>query len=238
MLDIVKLTLDASGLVAGLAAGVLGGLVAYVSAWVCDVAEDLPENGALLPEIARALLCGGVQNRGRGGAVLFCTIACAAIPLIVGIPFLLLGLLIVIGVPAGVMDTRFHIIPEELTWGLLFSGALLSPWTNGSDDAILGALMASGAAWTAMMVVEYRTGQLTRSGGDIAVAAAGGAWVGMFSSGTYVFVACVVFAAYAAVARMRSDGQKWLPMGPALLVAIPIAPALKPLTDYLAVMAL
>jgi prepilin signal peptidase PulO-like enzyme (type II secretory pathway) len=143
--------------------------------------------------------------------------------LLVAIPLPVLAVLIALAVPASVMDVRLLIIPEEFTWALLFAGALISPWHFGAEDAIIGAAIACGVTWITMTLMEYRTGLPMRSGGDIAAAAAGGAWVGMAPSGVYVLCACAIFAACAALSGALSE-KRFLPMGPALLAAIPVAP--------------
>jgi prepilin signal peptidase PulO-like enzyme (type II secretory pathway) len=208
-----------------LAAAILGAAAAYATAFAADVAETLTEDGHLLPEMGRALRRGGVPNSGRFVITLVAALICAAVPLFVTIPVAVLAVLIALAVPASVMDVRLLIIPEEFTWALLFSGALLSPWHMGAEDAVIGAAIACGVTWFTMTMMEYKTGLPMRSGGDIAAAAAGGAWVGMASSGVYVLSACVVFAVLAALSGALSE-KKFLPMGPALLAAIPLAPVI------------
>lgn len=218
-----------------LAAAALGAGAAYVTAFAADVAETLPEDGVLLPEMARTLIRGDVHKGGRVWIVLTAAILCGLIPLLTSAPFLVLAAFIVLAVPASVMDIRLLVIPEEFTWPLLFLGVLLSPWNIGAEDAVLGAALASAVTWIAMTGMEYRTGLPMRSGGDIAAAAAGGAWVGFFPSGVFVFSACVVFMIYTVLSGSK---ERWVPMGPALLVAIPLTPVLMPLVEALAARAL
>ncbi|MCS4089830.1 prepilin peptidase [Rhizobium sp. BK176] len=206
-------------------AAIIGAAAAYATAFAADVAETLPEDGHLLPEMGRALLRGGVANGGRLRYGLVSALICAAVPLLAAIPLPVLAVLIALAVPASVMDARLLIIPEEFTWALLFAGALLSPWHFGAEDAVVGAAIACGVTWMTMTLMEYRTGLPMRSGGDIAAAAAGGAWVGMASSGVYVMSACVIFTVCAALSGALSE-KRFLPMGPALLAAIPVAPVL------------
>ncbi|MDW9478772.1 hypothetical protein GOB57_08645 [Sinorhizobium meliloti] len=221
-----------------LAAAALGAGTAYLTAFAADVADTLPEDGVLLPEMARALLHGKVHNRGRMRTVIFSAVLCGLVALLATIPFPVLAVLIALAVPAGVMDVRLLIIPEEFTWALLFAGALLSPWHSGAEDAILGAALASAVTWIAMTGMDYRTGLPMRSGGDIAAAAAGGAWVGLLASGVFVFAACVIFMTYASLSGSMSGGRRWVPMGPALLAAIPLSPPLMPLVEAVAARAL
>lgn len=221
-----------------LAAAVIGAAAAYATAFAADVAETLDEEAALVPEMALALLRGGVSDGGRLRAAVVCALLCGSLPLWSTISFPVLALLIALAVPASVMDARLLVIPEEFTWALLFAGALLSPWHSGAEDAILGAAIASGVTWITMAAMEYKTGLPMRAGGDIAAAAAGGAWVGMLASGVFVFSACVIFMAYTVATGTSSGGRRWVPMGPALLAAIPLTPVLMPLVEAAAVRAL
>lgn len=224
--------------IACLTAAAVGAVAAYLTAFAADVAETLPEDGVLLPELARELIRGDVHKGGRVWTVLAAAFLCGLIPLLTSVPFPVLAAFIVLAVPASVMDIRLLVIPEEFTWSLLFLGALLSPWNSGAEDAVLGAAMASAVTWIVMTGMEYRTGLPTRSGGDIAAAAAGGAWVGLFPSGVFVFSACLVFMLYTVLSNRSSDKERWVPMGPALLVAIPLTPVLMPLVETLVARAL
>jgi prepilin signal peptidase PulO-like enzyme (type II secretory pathway) len=236
MLDIVNTTLGLP--LECLAAAVLGAVAAYVTAFAADVAETLPEEGVLLPPMARAMMRGRIHNQGRLWTVLICAFLCGILPLITPVSLTVLATFIVLAVPASVMDIRLLIIPEEFTWALLFSGALLSPWNVGAEDAIFGAMLAAGVTWIAMTGMEYRTGLPMRSGGDIAAAAAGGAWVGFFPSGVFVFSACIVFMLYTVLCAKLSGADRWVPMGPALLAAIPLTPVIMPLVEDIAARAL
>lgn len=223
--------------IACLAAAALGAGAAYLTAFASDVAETLPEDGVLLPEMARTLIQGDMHKGGRFWTVLVAALLCGLLPLLSSAAFPVLAAFIVLAVPASVMDIRLLIIPEEFTWSLLFLGALLSPWNIGAEDAVLGAAVASAVTWIAMTGMEYRTGLPMRSGGDIAAAAAGGAWVGFFASGVFVFLACAIFMLYTLSSR-SSNKDGWVPMGPALLAAIPLTPLMMPLVEALAARAL
>jgi hypothetical protein len=221
-----------------LVAAIIGATAAYATAYAADVAETLEEDQALLPEIARSFLRGGVANSGRRYATVITAIVCGSLPLWSTISIPILAVLIALAVPASIMDIRLLIIPEEFTWALLFTGALLSPWNSGAEDAILGAAVSAGVMWTTMTALEYRTGLPLRAGGDVAAAAAGGAWVGMFASGMFILVACAIFTAYTFLTSTSSKGHRWVPMGPALLAAIPLAPVTMPIVEAVAMRAL
>nr|WP_250807991.1 prepilin peptidase [Neorhizobium tomejilense] len=212
-----------------------GGLTAYLSAWASATARQLREDQALLPALAVSAAKVGFVGPWLGYAV---TGAIAGTLLVIAHPLSPAVLvLMAVCLPACVMDLELMVIPEELTWTLLFAGALISPWHAGADDAVIGAALATGALWLSLAAVEYSTGRNMRAGGDIAAAAAGGAWVGMSLSGVYVLSACLVFSCYYLALRYRND-EGWVPLGPALLAAIPVAPHLKSLTDSISLSAL
>jgi len=224
MLDLISANIAASCLLLAL----IGACAAVAASWTSDVAADLPEDGLLLRGVVVALRDGVGRRGGRRAAASLAALSCAALPLALDAPFHVFAVLAAVAVPAAVMDARLHVIPEELTWGLMFAGVLMSPWHQGAADAVAAGAIAAAATWFSMAVIEYGTAQPARSGGDIAAAVAGGAWVGTMSAGIYLLSACIVFMAYTALAQKLAGGERWMPMGPALLAAIPIAAAAAP----------
>jgi prepilin signal peptidase PulO-like enzyme (type II secretory pathway) len=221
-----------------LAMACLGSALAYMTAFAADVAETLPEDGLLLPEMVRAVVDTRAPNCGRMWPVALSAVVCGLLPLVLTVSPAVLALFVVLAVPASIMDVRLMIIPEEFTWALLFSGALLSPWHFGAQDAIIGAAIACATTWAVMAGVELRTGLPLRSGADIAAAAAGGAWVGMVASGVFVLISCFVFIVYSLAAGALPGNRRFVPMGPALLVSIPLAPLATPWIEGLVARAL
>jgi hypothetical protein len=199
---------------------VLGGIVAYLSVWAAETAKRLEGDSALLP----ALLVSAGSGRITGPWLPHALIGALASAAVAWISpqDTAVAILVCLCIPACVMDLEIMIIPEELTWAILFCGALASPWTLGTEDSVKGAAAAAAALWVSMAAVEYTTGRNMRAGGDIAAAAAGGAWVGLSLSGAYVVSVCaVVFVYHFALRHRNRDG--WVPLGPALLTAIPIS---------------
>ncbi len=201
-------------------------VVGAMSAMASKIAATLEDEDPLLPAMAR--MAASVSAPAPGWTIpMAAALAGLVLALFAPHQYVAMSLFLIFAVPACVFDLELNIIPEEMTWGLLFVGALASPWNMGTEDAVIAAAMATGAIWISMALIEYTTGKNTRSGGDIAAAAAGGAWVGVANSGVYLFTVCVVFVA--SVGILRHDEESWTPMGPALLAAIPLAPLLTPL---------
>ena len=206
--------------------------LSYVTSWVCDAIEIFnDENTLVLPHIIRVFLKKEPFNRKPLFGVLFFSI-------IMSLLFFLFAenssiyvviLLTALCVPAAIMDFRFHIIPEEFTWALLFTGMLLSPWSLSLESSVIGAAVGCISIWVSMTLVGYLKGVDTRSGGDVAGASAAGAWVGIENLGGYLLAVSVVFIIACLIAHRKN--VHWLPMGPALFISIPLAKFLSELIN-------
>lgn len=129
--------------------------------------------------------------------------------------FTLGGLVLLwVGVMISWIDWKEQIIPEELTWFLLFSGFLFSPFELDLYSKVIGAAMGCGAVWLTFLVVGLLKNVNTHAGGDVALAAAAGAWLGISGAPTFILLSSLVYIAYALPLRFR--GIIWVPMGPAL----------------------
>lgn len=122
------------------------------------------------------------------------------------------------GILASWIDAKEHIIPEEITWTILFSGLLLSPFEPDMAFRVAGAATCCGAMWLSLAAAGWARGVDARAGGDVALAAAAGAWVGMGGAASLLLLSCLFFVAYAAPFRLR--GEEWTPMGPALCLGL------------------
>lgn len=222
-----------------LAAAVLGGLLGGLSARVGDAVSTVDDDALVLPHVFRALR-DGTAPRGRwlayaalGGLSALILPWLAAFD---GYQLAVLSLFSLLAIPASALDAKLSVIPDEATWVLLFSGLLFGFMPDGLSDAVLGAAVACAALWATMTAVGYRMGENTRAGGDVAAAAAGGAWVGLTGAGAYLFYACAVYLVYAGIGRAL--GNRWVPFGPALFSAVLVSYALRhlhldALPDYL-----
>lgn len=122
------------------------------------------------------------------------------------------------------IDLKEHVIPEELTWLLLFSGLLISPFEADPWSRAAGAAVCCGAMWLSLAAAGWMRGLDTRAGGDVALAAAAGAWLGLGGAVSFLLLASFIFVLHALPARFR--GVEWVPMGPSLAAALLASAAL------------
>lgn len=122
------------------------------------------------------------------------------------------------GTLVSLIDLKEHVIPEELTWAVLFAGLLLSPFESDPWLRSAGAAACCGAMWLSLSLAGWLRGLDARAGGDVAMAAAAGAWTGLGGSPAFLLIASAAFILHAAPARLR--GIEWVPMGPSLVVAL------------------
>jgi len=188
--------------------------------------------GARLPAWALVPVLGWVAARGRHScgakvspaypAVEFLAgAATAAAPAVAGGLGLEAASLVLVGwtcLLASWIDVREHVIPEELTWPLLFAGLLLSPFEPDAWTRAAGAAVCCGSMWLSLAAVGWARGLDTRAGGDVALAAAAGGWLGLDGAVPFLLGASLAFVLHALPARMR--GVEWVPMGPALSISL------------------
>jgi prepilin signal peptidase PulO-like enzyme (type II secretory pathway) len=115
------------------------------------------------------------------------------------------------------IDIRNRVIPEFGTWLLLFTGLVFSPFEPDPLIRSVGAAVCALCFWMALTIVGLLKGEDTHAGGDVALAAAAGAWIGMSVSAAPVFMLAtsLLFIAHAVVAQ-KINGDRWFPMGPAI----------------------
>jgi prepilin signal peptidase PulO-like enzyme (type II secretory pathway) len=124
------------------------------------------------------------------------------------------------------IDWAIHIIPDEITWPLLFAGLLFSPLDPDLWTRVAGAALGCGLMWASLIVTGLLKRQDTTAGGDVALATVCGAWLGLYALPIQLFVTCLVFALFALPRRTR--GQDWTPMGPAFAISFFIVAPLVP----------
>ena len=130
-------------------------------------------------------------------------------------PSALWGLLLFWGLGAAVwFDLRYQEIPDLVTVPLGALGLVQALAVGATADAVSGCLVAAGLVWVAFKTFGKR--EFGVSYGDVALAAAVGAWVGLAGVLPFLFVSSVAFIAHAAPVKAR-DGEG-VPMGPALCV--------------------
>ncbi|RKP51042.1 prepilin peptidase [Trinickia fusca] len=112
------------------------------------------------------------------------------------------------------IDWREQWLPAVVTQPLFWLGLLSSPFSADAMDRIQGAFGGCVLMWLAMKVVGFARRADLVAGGDIALAAAAGAWLGLTALPLFLLVASLGFLAYAWPLRRR--GRLFVPMGPAL----------------------
>ncbi|MBV8046441.1 MAG: prepilin peptidase [Paludibacterium sp.] len=112
------------------------------------------------------------------------------------------------------IDWREAWLPAVVTLPLFWVGLLLSPFEPSLAARVWGAFAGFALMWLSMAVAGRWRRLDTLSGGDIALAAAAGAWLGLARLPAYLLLASLLFTACALPARRR--GHIWMPMGPAL----------------------
>jgi leader peptidase (prepilin peptidase) / N-methyltransferase len=115
-------------------------------------------------------------------------------------------------------DHLHQILPEIITIPLMWTGLLLSPFEPDPYARILGAFTGLFVMWLAFKVASFARGERLFSGGDLALAAAGGAWIGIQHLPLFIGAASVIFIAEAAPLRQR--GVVMVPFGPAIAMAL------------------
>lgn len=115
------------------------------------------------------------------------------------------------------IDSREQWLPAVVTLPLFWAGLLWSPFVLNPEWRIAGAATGFVLMWLAMTVAGHLRGIDALAGGDIALAAAAGAWLGIFRLPMFLFLTSVLFIVYALPARRR--GRLQVPMGPALALA-------------------
>lgn len=118
------------------------------------------------------------------------------------------------------IDWNEHEIPDGLTVPLAFLGLLASPFDPDIQSRVLGAALAGGLVMLAFRITSSAKGEDAMSLGDVALAAALGAWCGLCAIPAFLVCACFGYVAYAAPLRAR--GVTWVPMGPALCAGLPL----------------
>jgi prepilin signal peptidase PulO-like enzyme (type II secretory pathway) len=126
------------------------------------------------------------------------------------------------------IDWAVHIIPDEITWPLLFIGLLFSPLEPDMWNRVAGAALGCGLMWSSLVVTGLLKRQDTTAGGDVALAAVCGAWLGLYALPVQLLLTCFAFAAIA-IPR-RAQGIEWTPMAPAFSLAfmatLPLVPSI------------
>lgn len=115
------------------------------------------------------------------------------------------------------IDWRETWLPAVVTFPLFWAGLLLSPFEPSVEARVLGAFCGFLLMWLSMAIVSRARDIDAFSGGDVALAAAAGAWLGFGRMPQFLLLSSLLFILLAWPARRR--GQLMVPMGPALAAA-------------------
>jgi Type II secretory pathway, prepilin signal peptidase PulO and related peptidases len=157
--------------------------------------------------------------------------AFASVPFVAGglAPALPTLFILAIGFLIAVIDWENSIVPEELTWVLMFAGLLASPVEPDLHYRVVGAAIGALGGWFMTTVPGWMRGVDTRAWGDVAMAAGVGAWMGCFAGYPVLFAAAALHLAICvANGAGGKDEQVWTPFGPALMAAFAAAMVFHP----------
>ena len=118
-----------------------------------------------------------------------------------------------------IVDLRFQIVPEFACWLLLFTGLLWSPFELDPMLRIAGAAIATILMWLSLACVGLIKNEDTHAGGDVAIASAAGAWVGIYNLPMFLIISSILFGSYGFMCLKRHN-QSWTPMAPALSIGL------------------
>jgi leader peptidase (prepilin peptidase) / N-methyltransferase len=118
----------------------------------------------------------------------------------------------------GWIDSREQWLPAVVTFPLFWAGLLASPFAPLAADRIDGAFGGCALMWGAMKIVGGLRRVDVTAGGDVALAAAAGAWLGLAVLPYFLLISSAVFVIYALPQRLK--GRLMVPMGPALALGL------------------
>ncbi|WP_440030225.1 prepilin peptidase [Chromobacterium amazonense] len=115
------------------------------------------------------------------------------------------------------IDWRECWLPSVVTYPLFWGGLLFSPFELDWALRAWGGFAGFSLASFSMVVAGRWRGVNAWAGGDVALCAAAGVWLGLMRLPVFLLLASILFIVIAWPARRR--GQLFIPMGPALAAA-------------------
>lgn len=112
------------------------------------------------------------------------------------------------------IDLREHWLPAIVTFPLFWIGLLFSPFAPLIEERVWGAFIGFFSMWLSMAIIGHIKKIDVLSGGDIALACAAGAWIGINKIPIFLFITSISFILMALPGRIQ--GRMMVPMGPAL----------------------
>lgn len=115
------------------------------------------------------------------------------------------------------IDLAVNVIPDEMTTPLLFMGLMFSPLEPDIFFKVAGAAACWVLLHGAMAVLQTWKGREGGNGGDAAMGAVIGAWLGLHVGLICLFVFCLLYALHVVLSGKRAEGA---PCGPAFSAAL------------------
>ncbi|EJK0802338.1 prepilin peptidase [Salmonella enterica] len=112
------------------------------------------------------------------------------------------------------IDIYEHWLPAIVTYPLFWLGLAFSPFCILPEMRILGAMLAFFVMYLSMLITGLVKKEDVFAGGDIALATAAGAWLGLEMLHLFLLITSLSFISYALPLRLK--GMRYSPMGPAL----------------------
>ena len=124
-------------------------------------------------------------------------------------------------------DMMVEWLPDRILMPMLLCGLLWSPFEPDALVRNQGMAAASVGMWAMMWLIGRLRGVEAMAGGDVFLAAVGGAWVGLQAFPAFYFLAGVLYSVHAFISPLlggrsprNEDGGLFFPMGPAISVAL------------------
>lgn len=111
------------------------------------------------------------------------------------------------------IDLRESWLPACVTYPLFWVGIIMSDFAS-SDDKIIGAFAGFLIMYISMKLVSTMRKEDVFAGGDVALATAAGAWLGIDKIPLFLILTSFIFIFYSVPLRFKK--QVFVPMGPAL----------------------
>jgi leader peptidase (prepilin peptidase) / N-methyltransferase len=112
-----------------------------------------------------------------------------------------------------VLDLRHFWLPATITTPLIWLGLVASPFESEVLLRVYGGLFGMGLMWATMTMMSFLTGHDHYAGGDVALAAAAGAWLGLDYVLPFLMFGSTFFVIQHWLVGKKGEG---LPFGPAL----------------------
>ncbi len=116
------------------------------------------------------------------------------------------------------LDLRHHWIPGVISMPLMWAGLMISPFEPDVYQRIYAAVGGSALMIGTFFYVGRRLNMDVYSGGDVALAMVGGAWLGVNYLPYFLILGAIIFIPHCAWEKKK--GLIWVPFGPSLLISL------------------